>query len=244
VLAAITIIILAAIYFVLPQGRKPDPTISLKPKAVLKNFYGVIRQPQFLIYTLAGGFATSAPFAYIAGSAHVFINLHHVSEEEYGWIFAIVAAVIIASTQMNHLLLKKFSSQGIIKVTLLCQTLIGIFLLTGTINGWFDKVSLIVFISLFLAGHGLTNPNATALSLAPFVKHTGSAASLLGSFRMMMGGIVSALVSAFNPTNAVPMISVMVGCVACGLIILFTGKTTVRYKARKRDVENEPSVLM
>jgi MFS transporter, DHA1 family, multidrug resistance protein len=224
VLAAITVLILICVYFVLPQGRKPDPSISLKPGAVLGNFYTVIRQPQFLLYTLAGGLASSAPFAYIAGSADVFMNLYGFSEREYGWIFALVASVIIGSTQLNHIFLKHFKSEQIIKATFLVQTLIGIILVTGTFFLWYDKFSLIALIALFLAGHGLINPNATALSLAPFSKHAGSAASLSGSFRMAMGGLASALVSALHNHTAMPMIGVMAGCSASGLLFLIAGR--------------------
>jgi DHA1 family bicyclomycin/chloramphenicol resistance-like MFS transporter len=244
VLAVITIIIVAGVFFVLPRGKKPDASISLKPKAVLSNFYSVIKQPQFLIYTLAGGIATAAPFAYIAGSANVFMNLYGFSEKEYGWIFAFVASVIIGSTQLNHIILKRFKSEDVIKTTLFAQTIIGVILVTGTAYGWYDKISLIILIALFLSGHGLTNPNAVALSLAPFSKHTGSAASLLGSFRMMMGGIVSALVSALHSNTPLPMVSVMVGCIVFGLIILLAGRVTVRYRARKQGAEEEPSVMM
>ena len=244
VLAFITVVILVCVYYLLPQGKRPDPTISLKPKAVLGSFYKVLRQPQFLIYTLAGGLATAAPFAYIAGSADVFMNIYNFTEKEYGWIFAIVAAVIIGSTQLNHILLKKYRSEDIIKVTLLFQTMIGTILIAGTINGWFDKITLIGVIAVFLAGHGLTNPNANALALAPFSKHTGSAASLLGSFRMAMGGIASALVSFFHNGTAIPMVGVMVGCIVSGLVLLVTGKTTVKYRARKKDVEKERSLLV
>jgi DHA1 family bicyclomycin/chloramphenicol resistance-like MFS transporter len=243
ILGVLTTIIVVCIYFVLPEGKKPDPTISLKPRAVLKNFYTVIRQPQFLIYTLAGCFFTSAPFAYIAGSSDVFINLYHTSEKEYGWIFALVASAIIATTQLNHLLLKKFRSEQIIKTTLLIQTLLGVVLVVGTSYGWFDKITLVVVIAAFLSGHGLTNPNAVALSLAPFSKHTGSAASLLGSFRMAMGGVASALVSALHNNTALPMISVMVGCVIVGLLVLIGGKTTVHYRARKKQ-DDESSLVI
>jgi DHA1 family bicyclomycin/chloramphenicol resistance-like MFS transporter len=243
VLAFITAGIMIASYFVLPRGKKPDPSISLKPKSVVKNFYTVIRQPQFIVYTLTGGLASSAPFAYIAGSADVFINLYGTSEQEYGWIFAIVAGVIIASTQLNHLLLKKYSSQQLIKVVLIGQTAIGLVLMIGTIYGWYDKIGLIIMISLLLSGHGLVNPNAVALSLAPFSKHTGSAASLSGSFRMAIGGVASALVSIFHNHTAIPMIAVMVGCIFCGLILLATGKVTVRYRARKKDLEEKTMVI-
>lgn len=239
VLAIITLLIVVCVYFILPQGRKADPSISLKPRAVLGNFYTVIRQPQFLIYTLAGGLASAAPFAYIAGSADVFMNLYGSSEQEYGWIFAVVASVIIGSTQLNHIFLKRFKSEQIIRGACIMQTLVGIVLMTGTVFGWYDKISLIVLIALFLAGHGLINPNATALSLAPFSRHAGSAASLSGSFRMAMGGVASALVSALHNNTAVPMIGVMVGCSICGLIFLAAGKFKVeslRLKVRQSDV--------
>src|SRR6185312_9652168 len=83
VLGAITLLIIAGVYFFLPEGRKADDTISLKPKAVLANFGEVIRNPQFFIYTAAGGLATAAPFAYIAGSSDVFMNIHHLTEKQY-----------------------------------------------------------------------------------------------------------------------------------------------------------------
>jgi MFS transporter, DHA1 family, multidrug resistance protein len=244
VLAIITVGLVVCIYFFLPSGKKPDPTISLKPKAVVANFYKVLKQPQFLIYTLTGGFAAAAPFAYIAGSSDVFINLYGFTPQEYGWIFAWVAGIIIGCTQLNLFLLRKFTSQQIIKVNICIQSFFGIVLLTGTYFGWFDKIGLIAFISLFLAGHGLTNANANALALAPFKRHTGSAASLGGSFRMAMGGIASALVSAFHNDTAIPMIGVMVGCVLVGFVILFTGKITVKYRARARDLEKEQSVFL
>lgn len=243
-LAVITFAMLVCVYFYLPGGRKADSSISLKPVSVMKNFYTVVKQPQFLIYTLTGGFAAAAPFAYIAGSADVFMNLYGSSPQEYGWIFAGIAAVIIGTTQLNHLLLQKYTSQKVIKVNIMIQSAIGILLIIGTWLGWYDKLSLVILIALFLAGHGLTNPNATALSLAPFTKHTGSAASLGGSFRMAMGGVGSALVSAFHNGTAMPMIAVMTGCVIVGALFLLIGRITIKYRARIRDVEEEPSSVL
>jgi DHA1 family bicyclomycin/chloramphenicol resistance-like MFS transporter len=244
ILAVITFFILMLVHFVLPRGKDADPTISLLPKPVVRNFYSVIRQPQFLLYTLAGGVATAAPFAYIAGSADVFINLYHVSEQEYGWIFAFIAFFIIGSTQLNHLLLKRFKSAQIIKATLLYQTVVGLLLITGTYLLWFNKFELVGLIALFLAGHGLTNPNANALSLAPFSKHTGSAASLAGSFRMAMGGIVSALVSVFHNGTAMPMVGIMVACIFTGLVLLLTGRSLMKLPEAEPGFEEEATAII
>jgi DHA1 family bicyclomycin/chloramphenicol resistance-like MFS transporter len=244
ILALLAALIICSIYFVLPEGRKADTSISLKPKAVIGNFYKVLRQQQFLVYATAGGVATAAPFAFIAGSSDVFMNLYHVSEKQYGWIFATVAFAIIGSTQLNHILLKKFRSEQIIRVTLIYQTVIGIFLATGTWYGWYNEYGLIAMMCIFFTGQGLLGPNTTALSLAPFTRHTGSAAALLGSYRMAMGGLVSAAVSALHNHTAMPMIGVMVFCAMMGLIILTISKGTVRYRTRKKQAEEEPSVLV
>lgn len=243
ILAALATLLIAGVYLALPDGKGPDRSLSLGPKPVLKNFAMVMKQPQFLLYTLAGGIATSAPFAYIAGSADVFMNVYDVSEEEYGWIFAFIAFFIIGSTQLNHFLLRRFTSEQIIKTTLIYQTVIAFMLIAGT---WFftmGKYELIGLTALFLGGQGLTNPNANALALAPFSKHAGSAASLAGSFRMGMAGLVSALVSLFHNGTAMPMIGVMTGCVLVGFAVLVAGRSLAKSSAAKDGVDEDAIVI-
>lgn len=243
ILAALAALLIASVYFALPNGKGPDRSLSLLPKPVLKNFATVIRQPQFLLYTLAGGIATSAPFAYIAGSADVFMNIYGVSEEEYGWIFAFIAFFIIGSTQLNHFLLRRFTSGQIIKTTLIYQTVVAFMLIGGT---WFftiGKYELIALTALFLGGQGLTNPNANALALAPFSKHAGSAASLVGSFRMGMAGLVSALVSLLHNGTAMPMIGVMTGCVLVGFAVLMAGRSFVKSSFAKGGTGEDAIVI-
>jgi DHA1 family bicyclomycin/chloramphenicol resistance-like MFS transporter len=158
VLAAITLLILISVYFFLPAGMEADVSLSLRPRAVLLNYYLVASNPQFFIYTLAGGLATAAPFAYIAGSADVFMNIYGVSETQYGWIFAILASAMIGSTQLNHILLKKYKSEDIIKVTLFYQSVVGIVLVTGTYFGWFSLTGLISITVCISYRAGFTRP--------------------------------------------------------------------------------------
>jgi DHA1 family bicyclomycin/chloramphenicol resistance-like MFS transporter len=227
ILAVITALILVAIHYALPDGRQPDPTISLRPRAVMGSFYTVLREPQFLTYSLAGGIATAAPFAYIAGSPDVFMNLYKVSEQQYGWVFAFLAIAILAPNQLNHLLLKRYSSEQIVSTTLIYQSVVGLLLVVGTWAGWFGLYGLILVLFLFLCGQGLTGPNSSALSLAPFVKHGGSAAALMGSFRMGFGALVSGAVSVLHNHTAIPMVGMMLACAASGLVILLIGQRAI-----------------
>ena len=226
ILAGITFLILFGIFYALPEGKLPDPTMSLKPKPVLTNFLTVLRNPQFLVFALVGGIASAAPFAYIAGSPNVFMNIYGVSEQEYGWIFAFLAFAMIGSPQLNHLLLRKLNSQQIINIALVYQSIIGTIMVVGVSSGFFGKNSLIAVIFLFLIGQGLTAPNASALSLAPFRKYAGSASALMGSFRMGIGALVSAAVSIFPNQTALPMVGVMMACTVVGILIFYLGRTS------------------
>ncbi|MCF0056420.1 multidrug effflux MFS transporter [Dyadobacter sp. CY356] len=244
ILAFIALLIIGAIYFFLPTGKMPDNTVSLKPQAVMNSFLTVLRQPQFLIYTMAGGLATAAPFAYIAGSSDVFMNIYKVSEQQYGWIFAFLAVAMIGSTQLNHFLLKKYNSEQIIKTTLLYQSVVGTLLVLGVYNNWYNLYTLIGMMFIFLTGQGLTGPNTSALSLAPFKKHTGSASALMGSWRMGAGAIISIIVSVLHNNTAIPMVGMMAACSLVSLVILFVGNATVNNSARNSDVESEVSMLL
>jgi DHA1 family bicyclomycin/chloramphenicol resistance-like MFS transporter len=224
ILAGLAALLILGVYLSLPAGREPDPTLSLRPKPVLINYFKVIKHPQFLIYTLAGGVGSAAPFAYIAGSPDVFMNIYQVSEKEYGWIFAFLASAMIGSTQINTLLLRRFTSEQLIRFALTGQTIIGAVLITGVLNGWYGQYSLIFIIFLFLAGQGLNVPNASALSLAPFARLAGSASALMGCFRMGIGALASAAVSLLHNGTTLPMVGVMGFCAVSGLCILVIGR--------------------
>jgi DHA1 family bicyclomycin/chloramphenicol resistance-like MFS transporter len=172
------------------------------------------------------------------------MELYGASAQQYGWIFAIVAGGLIGMSQLNHILLNRFTSQQLVKHTLRFQTFVGIVFVAGVWLNWFNMIGFFAMTFVFLAGQGLTGPNSTALSLAPFTRNTGSAASLLGSFRMAVAGLASAAVSAFHDETALPMVVGMVACPIIAISVLTVGKGVVRYRANKKRMEEDSSVLM
>jgi DHA1 family bicyclomycin/chloramphenicol resistance-like MFS transporter len=244
VLGAITLLIMVCVHLALPEGKKPDPTLSLKPRSVIQNYYQVMTQPQFLVFSLVNAVASSAPFAYIAGSPDVLMNLYRVTEKEYGWIFAFLAFAMIGSTQLNHFLLKKFRSERIIRCTLLYQSATGLLLVVGVWGGWYSLPVLLGLMFIFLTGQGLTSPNASALSLAPFTRLAGNASALMGSLRLGIGGLVSAAVSLLHNRTALPMVGMMTFCAVGGLLLLLRGNRMLTYQASRSEVEKDTSVLI
>ena len=239
VLAIITALLLITVIFFLPESKQPDTSMSLRPQPILNNFLYVIKEPQFFTYAFAGAVAAAGLFAYLAGSPFVFMKIYKVTEQQYGWIFGLIAAGLITCSQLNNVLLKKYDSAQIIKTVLLVQTIIGLILYFGSVLGWLNIYSTIGLIFLFLSCQGFSFPNSSALSLAPFTREAGSASALMGALQMGFGALASALVGLINNGTTLPMTGVMASCALLGLIILSLGRKHLAYKCRIEDVEEQ-----
>ena len=239
ILTIITSLILLAVFFWLPESKQPDPTFSLKPKPILASFQKVISHPQFYTYSFTGAMASAGLYAYLAGSPFVFMDLYHVTGQHYGWIFAIIAAGLITSSQMNNIMLKTYTSEQIIRLTLSLQCIIAVVLVIGTYNNWLGLFGTIGCIFFYLCCQGFSFPNSSALSMAPFTKEAGSASALMGSIQMALGAGASALVGLFSDGTALPMTAVMAGCSLTAVTILMFGRRAITVKCKKGDVEEQ-----
>ncbi|MCK7559324.1 multidrug effflux MFS transporter [Chitinophaga sedimenti] len=164
------LLLLVCIYY-LPDSYLPDTSLSLKPGPIINNFLSVIREPQFYTFAVAGSFAFSGLFAYVAGSPLLFMKVFGLSEKTYGWIFAALSVGFIGSNQLNTLILRKFRSEQIVPFALICQSITAIIFVIGVMNGWFGLGITLFLLFIYLSCLGLTNPNTSALSLAPFSRN-------------------------------------------------------------------------
>jgi len=238
-LIVVDILILTAIYFLLPESKKPDPNFSLKPLPIIKNFAGVIRHPQFYTYALMAAISAAGLYAYIGGSPHVFMEIFKVNERQYGWIFALIAMGLIGASQINSVLLKNYTSEQLIKVALCCQSVIGAAMVLITFFGWNDIFITIFLIFIFLCCQGFVFPNASALSLASFGHNAGSASALMGAIQMGIGAGTSALVSVLQNHTALPMTGVMACCAITAFFVFSLGRKIIIQRASIEAVEEE-----
>ncbi len=238
-LAIIAALLLILVIFLLPESKQPDRSMSLRPKPIITNFLFVLKQPQFFTYAFSGAVAAAGLFAYLAGSPFVFMNIYKVTEQQYGWIFGLVAAGLITCSQLNNVMLRKYDSSQIIKTVLFVQTTIGLVLFLGSYLDWLNIYTTIGLIFLFLSCQGFSFPNSSALSLAPFTREAGSASALMGALQMGFGALASAFVGLINNGTTLPMTGVMAGCALLGLIILSLGRKRLDYKSRIEDVEEQ-----
>src|SRR5450432_1164810 len=245
VLSLFVALMLVVCWWRLPQGHKPDRTVSLRLLPILRNYAGVLREPQFITYALSGAFAFSGLLAYVASSPIVFMEVFHVSAQKFGAIFSGLAVGFIGSNQINVFLLRKFSSEQIFRATLLVECPVATLLLVGTIYGWFGLPATLVLLFISLSSLGLAYPNAAALALVPFDRNIGSASAMLGFLQIGVSGLAAASIGIFDSHTMMPVALVLATTSWIGFAILAVGQRRIprlRYVEEKDANRLPPSI--
>jgi DHA1 family bicyclomycin/chloramphenicol resistance-like MFS transporter len=224
ILAGFAMIVMVLLAAVLPEGHKPDPDISLEPRAVFREFGKIIALPQFRTYAIGGAFSFAGLFVYVTGAPIIFISAFHVDPRTFGLIFAGLACAFIGGSQFNIWLSRRHQDQKIFRIALIIQNIVMLVIVFGTAFGWYGLTANVVLLLLYLPFCGMAFPNAAAIALAPFSKNIGSASALLGFLQMGIGALASTGIGLLRSNATLPIFVMMAVTAVIGLLILLAGQ--------------------
>lgn len=213
-------LIVTGVYFFLPESKGADESYSLQFAAIRRNYAQVLKQSYFTVYAFVSSIAFAGLFTYIASSPGIFMQHFHLTQKQYGLLFAFLASGLIIASQINTLLLKRFKSEDIVKAAFLAQvvvTAVFLALVLADVNTLGTTVGLLF---PFLASAGLIMPNATSLAMKPFDQNAGSASALLGFIQMGLGSIITVVIGLLNIQSVLPMVLCMLGGSLSGMALL------------------------
>ncbi len=209
---------LAVVAFFLPESLPPERRRRQPLGVILRTYAHLLADRSYMGHVLGGGLIFAGLLAYVSGSPFVFIELFHVPPERYGLYFGTNAIGLISTSQVNRWLAARTPTRRILRFVLPFATLAGAALLACAISGVGGFAGILIPLFFFLACHGFTMPNTTALAMAPHGAIAGSASALLGTIHFVLGAGAGALVSGFNNGTAVPLAAVIAGCGLAALV--------------------------
>jgi MFS transporter, DHA1 family, multidrug resistance protein len=226
-LAAIGIFCGAAVAFDVPETLHPSRRVRQAPAAVIRRSAAILLDGRFLGYALAIGFSYGALFAYITGSPKIYITYFGVTPQAFSGYFAGNAVVLLATAQLNRILLRSFSPHVLLRCAAWVALVGGLLLLslaaTGAGGFWPFQITL----SICIATLGLIFPNATAAAMAPFGREAGGASAVLGLLQYVIGAFAGAAVGLLGSQSPLAMAAILALCEA-GVF------TVVRWSERRR----------
>ncbi|RGC69124.1 Bicyclomycin resistance protein [Micromonospora sp. MW-13] len=201
-------------------------------------YASLLRDRTFVGLVLVAGLAMAALFAYVAGSSFVLQEQYGLDEQQFGLAFGAGAVGLIAATQGNVRLLRRYSPQRILVAALAVGTVAGMALLAFAATGLGGLPSLLASLWVVLAAAGLAMPNAPALALSRHGEAAGTASALLGAVQFGVGALAAPLVGVLG-TGAVAMALVVAG----GMVAATTVLLLVVRPARLAELEADAVVV-
>ncbi|MGW5575820.1 multidrug effflux MFS transporter [Micromonospora chokoriensis] len=216
VLGALLIVVAALrLQETLPVARRRHGGVA----ATLRDYRGLFNDRAFVGLVLVAGLAMAALFAYVSGSSFVLQQEYGLNEQEFGVAFGAGAVGLIAATQFNVRLLRRYTPQQILVSALIAGTAAGLLLVLFAATGFGGLGTLLAALWLVLAAAGLALPNAPALAMSRHSEAAGTAAALLGAVQFGIGALSAPLAGLFG-TGSVPMAVVIAGGMAAALVVM------------------------
>ena len=201
----------------LPPGRRVTGGIG----GTLRTYRGLLRDRVYVGLVLVAGLTMAGLFSYVSGSSFVYQRQFGLDEQQFGMLFGAGAFFLIGATQLNPVLLRRWSPAQVLSVAMLGGTVAGVVLLGLAASGRGGLAGVVVPLWAVLAAVGLALPNAPALALAAHGETAGSAAALLGAVQFGIGAAVSPLVGVLGNDATAMALTVGAG-MALGVLVLVT----------------------
>jgi DHA1 family bicyclomycin/chloramphenicol resistance-like MFS transporter len=213
----------AAFHETLPPERRRSDGL----RATLATFRALCRDRVFVGYALTCGLSFAAMFSYIAGSPFVLEDIYGISPQVFSAVFAANAVGIVATSQLNHRLLARFTPLALLSAAVLVGGAAGVALLAVVLIGGLGVWAVLVPLFVVVSSVGAVMPNSTALALTDHPEAAGSASALLGMLQFVIGAGVAPLVGVAGKDTAVPM-GLMIALLSVGAIAALAALTRRR----------------
>lgn len=235
VLAAVGVAILIG-SFTLPESLPAAKRRAGGLRSTGQAFGLLVRERDFVRFTLASGLACCALFVYIAGSPFVIENAYGRSAQLFSLIFAVNSAGIMLAGQADARLVQRVGATALMRWGLIQQTIAGLVLLAVVAAGRPPLLVLLVPLLFIVSAVGLVQPNATALALARHGTVAGAASAILGAFQFLSGAIVGPLSGIGGHAAIVPM-GALIAALAVAALLAGLAVGSARGPAAAQGVE-------
>ncbi|MDB5777267.1 MAG: Bcr/CflA family multidrug efflux transporter [Herbaspirillum sp.] len=205
-------ICLVAMHHVMDESRDPQHVQPLHLGRICRQYWGLLKDRQFMSYALCGGLVQAGLFAYIAGSPFVLIELHGIPAQYYGLVFGANAIGLIGASQINARLVIKRPLDRILNHALTVAVIVSMSSALAVAAGIDSLPLLLVCLFFYLAAYGMISPNAMAIVLKHQGKQAGTASALMGTLQFGLGVLSGICMSMWNTKSALPLTSVMALC--------------------------------
>ena len=210
-LAILALIVIVLVLWKIPETLPAEKRVPLHFRSTIRNYAQLISTPNALGLVLCGGFSFAGMFTFLTVGSFVYIELYHVSPENFGYLFASNVVCMILMTMVNGRLVVQMGSHFMLRLGLSIQLFAGLGLILGQVFD-FGLWGVVIPVPIFIGTLSTIGSNSMACLLGRYPHIAGTASSLAGTLRFGIGSLVSGGVALMHNSSAWPLAMTMTVC--------------------------------
>jgi len=218
-LAAYGVVLALLIASLLPETRRPADRKAFELERTLHTYGRIFTDKRFMPFTLALCTAQAGFFAYIAGSASVFISEHGLSSTQFSLIFGVNAIALMAAALINPRLHQYIGALATFRRLVVAYFAVLALLLAYLLLGGTSVAVWSVGLFLAVASLGFLMPTGSQLALAQQGRYAGTASALMGSMQFGSGALISGVSGALAHFGGLGLTAIMATCALASVLI-------------------------
>ncbi len=211
VLLAIVALIVLLTY--LPETHHPDKRVKRTLLEVFQFYGQLLKNRQFLGYTLCGSLNYGAIMAYITVTPFLFQGTYHIPPVLFGWLTPFIAVALICGSLTNARLVKHRGPDRMLilaaRIMLIAASTMLLLGLFGFANVWVVVLPMMVFVM----GVTMVFSNSFAGAFSPFPHAAGIVGALYASIQMLISATFSAGAAWLSHKSQIPLALAMLAIV-------------------------------
>ena len=172
-------ILWVCVYLRLPETLARPDLAATRPRTIVANYARLLRSRTYVGFMLVAAFGFSGLFAFLAGSAFVFVSVMGESERSFGVLFGVVMLGNIVGATIGSRVVRRIGIERLVRTGTALMLAAGLALGVLAFLGTEHPLAIVVPMFVFMVTFTMTMPPATAGALTPFPEIAGSASSLL-----------------------------------------------------------------
>jgi len=194
-LTVAAVLMLVAVWVGLEESLPPERRQPFAFGKIAANFLRMLGHRRFMMKALALGCAFTGISLYVGSAAHFVIDILHLTETDFAWMFVPMVAGLMTGSAVAPRLLARTSSAGAIRLGFAIMFFGGLvnlgynLLFTATIP-W-----AVLPIGLYSFGLAIASPGMSLELLSTFPEMRGTAASMQSFVQMMTFTVIAGVIA-------------------------------------------------
>ena len=222
--AVLGLLVMILMHHVLSESHDVRNTQAATIPQVLGNYAGLLRDRQFIAYSLILGFAMASMFCYVTGAPLVITANYGLTPQQFGALIGLNGFAFLTASILNMRALRTVGPAQLLARYIWGAPLLGATLLVLSVLLELPLWAIVGLQLPFFLCVGRVSPNVSALALVPHGHRAGTASALMGATQSALTTLGGLAVALFNDGTVRTLAAIMTGGALLALLSYFVAR--------------------